>query len=59
MSELVVTKDQPKMIHPTIAAELPGIKLESDQAAPSRVQVLTVQTSPIVRQLLELLLVLM
>ena len=40
MSDLVVTKDQPKMIHPTITAELPGIKVVSDRAAPSRVQIL-------------------
>ena len=30
MSDLVVTKDQPKMIHPTIAADLTGIEVESD-----------------------------
>ena len=35
MSDLVVTKDQPKLIHPTIAAELSGIEVESDRAAPS------------------------
>ena len=40
MSDLVVTKDQPKLIHPTIAAELPGIDVESDRTTPSRVQIL-------------------
>ena len=38
MSDLVVTNDQPKMIHPTITAELPGIKVERE--TPSRVQIL-------------------
>ena len=40
LSDLVVTKDQLKIIHPTIAAEVPGIGLDSDRAAPSRVQIL-------------------
>ena len=38
MSDLVVTKDQPKLIHPTMAAELPGIEVECE--TPSRVQIL-------------------
>ena len=38
MSDLVVTNDQPKMIHPTIAAELPRIEVERE--TPSRVQIL-------------------
>ena len=38
MSDLVVTNDQPKMIYPTIAAELPGIEVEREK--PSRVQIL-------------------
>ena len=37
MSDLVVTNDQPKMIHPTIAAELPGIEVERETL--SRVQI--------------------
>ena len=38
MSDLVVTKDQPKMINPTIAAELHGIEVERE--TPSRVHIL-------------------
>ena len=38
MSDLVVTNDQPEMIHPTIAAELPGIEVERE--TPSWVQIL-------------------
>ena len=38
MSDLVLPKDQPKTIHPTIAAELPGIEVERE--TPSRVQIL-------------------
>ena len=41
LSDLEVKNDQLKMIHPTIPAELTGIKLKSDRAAPSRVQVLS------------------
>ena len=37
LSEIEVKEDQSKMIHPNVPAEIPGIELESNLAAPSRV----------------------